>query len=288
MDSRLFDRLRCPRGFWPSAEPADSKESCPRWPIASICPDPPVAGRISSRRRGPPPRPRPPARAGRLVEVFDGRGTGLRAEVRAVVGRPGRAGGHGRPDPRSGAAAVADPGGGGPEGGAVRLAGREGDRAGRRSPRPLITRRSAVDPRPGKLERLRRAVVEASKQCGRNRLMEIGRPTTLEEVLEPRDCPGPAAWSPIPADCRRALAREPPGARMRPWRSGRRGGFTEARSKRARAAGWRVVASGATILRIETAALAASALALGDRFLATGRPSDRRRGDDAWLDGRSR
>src|SRR3954471_4517057 len=38
---------------------------------------------------------------------------------------------------------------------------------------PLITERSVAQPASGALERLRRAVIESAKQCGRNRLMHI-------------------------------------------------------------------------------------------------------------------
>ena len=41
---------------------------------------------------------------------------------------------------------------------------------------PLGTTRSVVQPGPQMATRLRRAVIEASKQCGRNRLMEIAPP----------------------------------------------------------------------------------------------------------------
>ena len=39
---------------------------------------------------------------------------------------------------------------------------------------PLETQRGVAQPSDAALERLRRSVIEASKQCGRNRLMEIG------------------------------------------------------------------------------------------------------------------
>ena len=39
---------------------------------------------------------------------------------------------------------------------------------------PLSTRRSVVHPREGRLEKLQRYVIEASKQCGRNALMQVG------------------------------------------------------------------------------------------------------------------
>jgi 16S rRNA (uracil1498-N3)-methyltransferase len=46
---------------------------------------------------------------------------------------------------------------------------------------PLIGQRSVVRPGPALLARLRRSVIEASKQCGRNRLMEIGGPMGWSE-----------------------------------------------------------------------------------------------------------
>src|SRR5262249_19611717 len=39
---------------------------------------------------------------------------------------------------------------------------------------PLVTERSVVHPREARLEKLSRTVIEASKQCGRNVLMEVG------------------------------------------------------------------------------------------------------------------
>ncbi|MCC7146735.1 MAG: 16S rRNA (uracil(1498)-N(3))-methyltransferase [Phycisphaeraceae bacterium] len=48
---------------------------------------------------------------------------------------------------------------------------------------PLVTARSVVDPRAGKLQRLRQHVVEATKQCGRAYLMGIGESMGLGEVL---------------------------------------------------------------------------------------------------------
>ena len=46
---------------------------------------------------------------------------------------------------------------------------------------PLVTERGVAQPVEKALERLRRWVVEASKQCGRNRLMEIGVPRAWRE-----------------------------------------------------------------------------------------------------------
>src|SRR5262249_15441748 len=51
---------------------------------------------------------------------------------------------------------------------------------------PMLSERSVVDPRSSKLTRLRRTVIEASKQCGRARLM----------VLE-----GPVPWTRLATSC---------------------------------------------------------------------------------------
>ncbi len=52
---------------------------------------------------------------------------------------------------------------------------------------PLITVRSVVVPKATTVEKLARVVVEASKQCGRNRLMTVGPPTTWRDFLVRRD-----------------------------------------------------------------------------------------------------
>ena len=127
---------------------------------------------------------------------------------------------------------------------------------------PIVTRRSVVDPREGKLDRLRQTIVEASKQCGRSRLMELDAPTN---------------WMPF-------LAGQPPGQRFliahpsgEPWDPakhrldqpvtvaiGPEGGFTDEEVAAACAAGGELVSLGPRILRIETAAVAlASLLTLG-------------------------
>ena len=123
---------------------------------------------------------------------------------------------------------------------------------------PLVTARSVVDPREAKLDRLRRGVVEASKQCGRNLLMELDRPTPWETLLRQ------------PADGPRLVAH-PGGLSLSAWPRprlhghvvlavGPEGGFTATEIEDARAAGWHVIDLGATLLRIETAGLAGSAI----------------------------
>ncbi len=125
---------------------------------------------------------------------------------------------------------------------------------------PIQTERSVVDPRPSKLERLRKAVIEASKQCGRNRLMTIGRPSTLEDIVGAASAmvrllahPGgvvPGAWPRVDEGGEAWLAVGPEG------------GFSDREVASARAAGWILASLGPTILRIETAGVVGSALVL--------------------------
>jgi 16S rRNA (uracil1498-N3)-methyltransferase len=121
---------------------------------------------------------------------------------------------------------------------------------------PLTTQRAVAQPGESALERLRRAVIEASKQCGRNRLMEIGTPRAWDEFLtegQPSDCrvvahPGTSErWSPA-AYARVAAAVGPEG------------GFTDEEIAQAAALGWKEIGLGPRILRVETAAIALAAL----------------------------
>ena len=49
---------------------------------------------------------------------------------------------------------------------------------------PLSTKRSVAEASPSALDRLRRTVIEASKQCGRNRLMEIGQVQDWRQAVQ--------------------------------------------------------------------------------------------------------
>jgi 16S rRNA (uracil1498-N3)-methyltransferase len=121
---------------------------------------------------------------------------------------------------------------------------------------PLRTTRSVVHPGETRLEKLRRYVIEASKQCGRNVLMEVALPADWETYCARGDLPAlrllahPGGAAPDRGggrDCAVAVGPE--------------GGFTDAEVEAARAAGWRPVGLGPRILRVETAALALAALA---------------------------
>jgi 16S rRNA (uracil1498-N3)-methyltransferase len=126
---------------------------------------------------------------------------------------------------------------------------------------PIATERSVVDPRATKLERLRRVIIEASKQCGRNRLMTLESPLdwplwlTLAPAAVPRLLAHPGGtltwfWPVAPPGGEAALVIGPEG------------GFTASEIDAARTAGWQTADLGATLLRIETAAVAGCAAIL--------------------------
>lgn len=117
---------------------------------------------------------------------------------------------------------------------------------------PLLTRRSVVQPRESTQEKLARWVIEASKQCGRNVLMEIGVPADWGEYCRRGDLP------------KMRLVAHPGGEDAKSDKGeerevavavGPEGGFTEEEIEMARSAGWRVIGLGPRVLRVETAAL---------------------------------
>jgi 16S rRNA (uracil1498-N3)-methyltransferase len=132
---------------------------------------------------------------------------------------------------------------------------------------PLHTQRGVAQPTDSALQRLRRAVVEASKQCGRNRLMEIGTPlawpaacVALAQQPESRCLMAhPAARCPHARPLAEAIAALPPRCRIAAA-VGPEGGFTDEEVSAARTAGWQLVDLGPRVLRVETAALALAAV----------------------------
>lgn len=125
---------------------------------------------------------------------------------------------------------------------------------------PLVTERSVAQPTSPALDRLRRHVIEASKQCGRNRLMEVAHPLDFATfVRTPQNTllrwiahPNPAQTSsPAP------VPEMPCGETVGPvWMAvGPEGGFTEEEIAAALHAGWQPVTLGPRILRVETAAI---------------------------------
>jgi 16S rRNA (uracil1498-N3)-methyltransferase len=122
---------------------------------------------------------------------------------------------------------------------------------------PLATERSVAQPTAEALRRFERAVIEASKQCGRNRLMKITPATRWTEFVAAEGGrsrlrlighPGGAQWSAelmtsARSACEIILAIGPEG------------GFTAAEVQLALDAHWQTVDLGPRVLRVETAAL---------------------------------
>ena len=157
---------------------------------------------------------------------------------------------------------------------------------------PLVTARAVARAGPLALARLRRTVIEASKQCGRNRLMEIAEPqgwpdflaatqsTALRLVAQPEGQPSASKAAAARALSDSELSQSeavhqgpylPPGEGMGEGRLatdaaaaalavGPEGGFTPDEVSMATAAGWRPVSLGPRILRTETAAILLTAI----------------------------
>lgn len=64
---------------------------------------------------------------------------------------------------------------------------------------PLLTQRAVAQPTGSAISRLRRQVVAASKQCGRNELMTIAEPATLGEFIQRGRVAGGQVWLAHPA-----------------------------------------------------------------------------------------
>lgn len=141
---------------------------------------------------------------------------------------------------------------------------------------PLETQRSVSQGVDKALSRLGRFVVEACKQCGRNRLMEIAPSAPWAQIAESAALADTSRWMAHPASehgpeaLRLAIEKRP----AQIWLVvGPEGGFTEAEMALGLAHGWRPLCLGPAILRVETAALAVAALALGLSFEAPPSPS---------------
>ncbi len=136
---------------------------------------------------------------------------------------------------------------------------------------PLVTERSVAKPSEKGLERLRRTVVEASKQCGRNKLMEVAPPADVCEFLAsaPREVirwmaqpsrdsatsEGGGSTIPIADRMRAACGADHVIAAIGP-----EGGFAPREVEAACTAGWELIDLGRRTLRVETAAALIAAI----------------------------
>jgi 16S rRNA (uracil1498-N3)-methyltransferase len=127
---------------------------------------------------------------------------------------------------------------------------------------PLRTERGIVEPGGGKLDKIRRAVVEAGKQCGASWLMDVAEVTTFREFIGQAGKPDPRVVIAHPGGGSLAAAV----GTVTPSDSvcfvvGPEGGFTDDEFESATAAGAIPVSLGSHKLRIETAAIALAAWA---------------------------
>jgi 16S rRNA (uracil1498-N3)-methyltransferase len=121
---------------------------------------------------------------------------------------------------------------------------------------PLETRRGVAEASGSALERMRRWVIEASKQCGRNRLLEIAAPMVVEKLGDE----GAPALRLVahPGDGSPAELDRAAGSLL--IAIGPEGGFAPEEIHSLRDRGFQVVSLGPRILRIETAAIALASL----------------------------
>jgi 16S rRNA (uracil1498-N3)-methyltransferase len=138
----------------------------------------------------------------------------------------------------------------------------------------LRTARSVVAPREGKREKLERWVIEASKQCGRNVLMEIAPLTDWSSYCTAPSLPA-IRWFAHPGMEHFADKSGSAGGGAA-VAVGPEGGFTDEEVGLAVTAGWQPVSLGPRILRVETAALVlAAVLALGEGQYPASRERER-------------
>jgi len=124
---------------------------------------------------------------------------------------------------------------------------------------PLITSRSVVEPRDTRLEKLRRVIVEASKQCRRNDLLELAPLTPWKQFLS-GSFPSGSLWIAHPggADCHEVCPAWPLEVTLL---VGPEGGWTDQEIIEVQRTGGTAVSLGPLLLRVETAGLALAAVA---------------------------
>jgi 16S rRNA (uracil1498-N3)-methyltransferase len=124
---------------------------------------------------------------------------------------------------------------------------------------PLECQRTVVHPGEGRIEKLQRYVIEASKQCGRNLLMRIEPAVPWTSYCRPRAAE--RRWLAHPGG-EVFHGKAQPGKAIR-VAIGPEGGFTDEEVRLGVAHGWERLSLGPRILRVETAAIVAAALLAG-------------------------
>jgi 16S rRNA (uracil1498-N3)-methyltransferase len=128
---------------------------------------------------------------------------------------------------------------------------------------PLITQRGVAQPTASATERLGRSVIEAAKQCGRNRLMKIAEPLEWSTWLQSAHSCSALLLVAHPGGKLLAELQLSAAAEIR-LAIGPEGGFSDDEIAEATLASWKLISLGPRILRVETAAIAlAAACTLG-------------------------
>jgi 16S rRNA (uracil1498-N3)-methyltransferase len=133
---------------------------------------------------------------------------------------------------------------------------------------PFIAERSVPRWRPEQLplkrQRWQKIAVEASRQCGRTDIPEVGEIVTFERMLHgiPEGGLRPIPWEEETTTGIREVLRDPAQAEMTEFILviGPEGGFSAGEIDQARRAGFLSVSLGKRVLRVETASLAVIAI----------------------------
>ncbi len=131
---------------------------------------------------------------------------------------------------------------------------------------PIITARADVRIRDDaeaerKLTRWRRIVMEATKQCGRARLMKIERPIPFDQLLLSAQADLTLMFAEAGGESfGEALAATPLEQKQINALVGSEGGWTDDEINRGREAGWQIITLGGRIMRAETAAIVCAAI----------------------------
>jgi 16S rRNA (uracil1498-N3)-methyltransferase len=118
-----------------------------------------------------------------------------------------------------------------------------------------------------RMDRWQRIAMEATKQCGRSRLMEIAKPIALQHLIEQPQAEGEQRFMFSERDgdsLQDAIGRIPHAPAVTAV-IGSEGGWANEEIDQTRAAGWKVVTLPGRIMRAETAAIVIAAL-LQHRF----------------------
>lgn len=126
---------------------------------------------------------------------------------------------------------------------------------------PLVTTRTVVSPRSGKMLKAERIASESAKQCGRAWTMEIGEPVPLDDALADGRQGAEPATRVIVADASGGVY-EPDGSPDLTLLVGPEGGFAEGELEAARRAAAAVCRFGVHVMRVETAAVVAAGIIL--------------------------